>query len=1156
MRDSSGEDRPPFLSGGGEMGARLRAHDWTSSPLGAPAGWPAALRTAVGIMLNSRHPMYVAWGADLLFFHNDSYIPLLGAKHPAEPGQPFSRLWAEIWDDLRQLTERALAGEAIWFEDFHLSMTRNGVLEDTWFTFSFSPLRDEAGDVAGFLCACMETTGEVMTRRRLTLQLDLAERLRTLDTSGDIATVAAEMLGRHFKASRAGYAEIDRDGLGFTVENDWTDGRMPSLAGRSFPLDLLGGGVVGHLRTGLTLRIDDLAADPRTAGAVSAGIGARALLAVPLLKGGRLAAILYLHEPVPRAWTEADAELAAGVVERTWEAIERARAVGALNRQRAEEGDRLRRLFEQAPSFMAVLREPGHVYELANASYRRLVGDREIIGKPVRQAIPELEEQGIVRLLDQVYASGVPHVGRAVRLLLLRNPGDPTTNARGEERFVDFVLQPITRADGTVSGIFVDGNDVTDLVRARERAACLVELGDRLRDLNDTGAIAQAAAEVLGKALGVSRAGYGRVDAGGLKVSVERDWTDGRVASIAGTHEFRHYGSFIDTLHRGELLVMPDIAADPRTSGHADALRAIDVAAMVNVPVMEEGRFSAVLYIHDRAPRAWTGEELALIRDVADRTWSAAERARSEASLRLLNRTLEQQVAERTRDRDRMWRLSTDIMLVAGFDGRIVAVNPAWSTLLGWSEAELLSLSFLDLIHPDDRAATEGEAARLAKGLVTLRFENRYRHKDGSYRLISWTAVPDEARIHAVGRDMTAERDALDALRSTEEALRQSQKMEAVGQLTGGVAHDFNNLLQVILGNLDMLQDRLSDREDLLRPVRFAMQAGDKAATLTQRLLAFARRQPLAPVSLDLNALVGDMQELIRRSVGETIRVETVAAGGLWRTWADANQVENALLNLVINARDAMPDGGRLVIETANANLDGSYIATEFGLEPGEYVCLSVTDTGTGMPRDVVARAFEPFFTTKAFGQGTGLGLSQLYGFARQSGGHAAIYSEEGGGTTVKLYLPRHRGGAQSEAQSVAPAAPVLPEPKRARDGETILVLEDEGLVRMLLVQSLERQGYRVIEAHEPPAALAVLEADGKIDLLATDVGLPGMNGRQVAEIARRRRPDLPVLFLTGYAHDADLDESILGPRTQVLGKPFNARVLLARIRAMLEGAG
>jgi CheY-like chemotaxis protein len=259
--------------------------------------------------------------------------------------------------------------------------------------------------------------------------------------------------------------------------------------------------------------------------------------------------------------------------------------------------------------------------------------------------------------------------------------------------------------------------------------------------------------------------------------------------------------------------------------------------------------------------------------------------------------------------------------------------------------------------------------------------------------------------------------------------------------------------------------------------------------------------------------------------------------------------VESGLLNLAINARDAMPSGGKLTIETANTHLDNTYVTAEFGLTPGEYVVLCVTDTGSGMPSDVLARAFEPFYTTKPIGQGTGLGLSQLYGFARQSGGHAAIYSEEGRGTTVKLYLPRHQGAPQTEPAAV----PALPEPQAAQEGETILVLEDEGLVRMLLVQTLESRGYRVIEAHEPQLALQALETEPKIDLLATDVGLPGMNGRQVAEIARRLKPGIPVLFLTGYAHNAALGEEPLGPRTQVLSKPFNSRALLAKINGMLE---
>jgi CheY-like chemotaxis protein len=291
------------------------------------------------------------------------------------------------------------------------------------------------------------------------------------------------------------------------------------------------------------------------------------------------------------------------------------------------------------------------------------------------------------------------------------------------------------------------------------------------------------------------------------------------------------------------------------------------------------------------------------------------------------------------------------------------------------------------------------------------------------------------------------------------------------------------------------------------------------------------------------------MQELLQRSVGEAIQVEAILSGGLWRTWADANQVESGLLNLAINARDAMPRGGKLTIETANTHLDNTYVTAEFGLSPGEYVVLCVTDTGSGMPPDVLARAFEPFYTTKPIGQGTGLGLSQLYGFARQSGGHAAIYSEEGKGTTVKLYLPRHHGALQPEPA----AAPALPKIPPTQDGETILVLEDEGLVRMLLVQTLERQGYRVIEAHEPQLALQALETEPKIDLLATDVGLPGMNGRQVAEIARRLKPGIAVLFLTGYAHNAALGDEPLSPRTQVLSKPFNARTLLTKIKAMLE---
>ncbi|QQP93404.1 response regulator (plasmid) [Skermanella sp. TT6] len=499
--------------------------------------------------------------------------------------------------------------------------------------------------------------------------------------------------------------------------------------------------------------------------------------------------------------------------------------------------------------------------------------------------------------------------------------------------------------------------------------------------------------------------------------------------------------------------------------------------------------------------------------------------------------------------------LVTEEALLAGYDGLLECLDaqPPWSdipVILLTSRGDgrdrrarlddfgrLGNVTLLDRpLHAD----TLKSAARAAERARRRQYRTR-----SHLRQIEQAAGQLERRVAEQSRDLeteTAQRERV------EEALRQAQKMEAVGQLTGGVAHDFNNLLQAILGNLDMLQEGLAGQERLLRYVRAATQAGERAATLTRRLLAFARRQPLQPGSLSLNALVGGMQELLQRSVGEAIQVEAVLAGGLWRTWADANQVENALLNLAINARDAMPNGGRLTIETANSHLDDAYVAAELGLQPGQYVVLCVTDTGTGMSAEVRARAFEPFFTTKPIGQGTGLGLSQLYGFARQSGGHAAIYSEEGRGTTVKLYLPRHRGPVPEEA------APALPEPEEAEEGETILVVEDEALVRLLLVQSLEDRGYRVIEAPEPQAAIKVLESDAKIDLLATDVGLPGLNGRQLAEIARRARPDLAVLFLTGYAHNAALGDEPLGPRTQLLSKPFAVKSLLSKVRAMLEG--
>jgi PAS domain S-box-containing protein len=522
----------------------------------------------------------------------------------------------------------------------------------------------------------------------------------------------------------------------------------------------------------------------------------------------------------------------------------------------------------------------------------------------------------------------------------------------------------------------------------------------------------------------------------------------------------------------------------------------------------------------------------------------------AEQVLRASAEALEQQVQERTRDRDRMWRLSSDVMLVANFDARIEAVNPAWTTLLGWAPEELVGSDFMALVHPEDVAPTLAEVGRLAEGLTTLRFENRYRHKDGSYRWLSWTAVPDERFIHAVGRDVQAEKEQAEALRQAEEALRQSQKMEAVGQLTGGIAHDFNNLLTGITGSLELLGTRITQGRlnGLDRYITTAQGAANRAAGLTHRLLAFARRQTLDAKPTDANKLIRDMEDLIRRTVGPEIAVSAKLEPDLWTTLCDPNQLENALLNLCINARDAMPDGGQLTIQSRNSQVDAR-TAQRRDMQSGEYVVISVTDTGTGMPPDVIARAFDPFFTTKPLGQGTGLGLSMIYGFAKQSGGQVRIASEESRGTTMRLYLPRHRGDAVGDE---APAH--LADAPRAEAGQTVLVVDDEPSVRMLITEVLEELGYAAVEAADGASGLAVLRSDARIDLLVSDVGLPGgMNGRQLADAARRFRPGLKVLFITGYAEHAVLQSENLDPGMQVLTKPFALEKLAERIKAIIN---
>jgi PAS domain S-box-containing protein len=518
-----------------------------------------------------------------------------------------------------------------------------------------------------------------------------------------------------------------------------------------------------------------------------------------------------------------------------------------------------------------------------------------------------------------------------------------------------------------------------------------------------------------------------------------------------------------------------------------------------------------------------------------------------------LARSLQQRVLERTEQlnaSEERYGYVVDLIqegIWIHVDGCIVYANPYAVRMFGASSLDqLMGLPVFSLIHPDDRVRarertrhaidarqplplTDMKIARLDGRTITTELHGLSFVRDG------------KAHVIACGRDVTAQREA-------ERKLQQAQKMESVGQLTGGVAHDFNNLLTVVIGNLDAVVDRMPC--ELRASVDSALRAADRGAGLIRQLLAFSRRQVLSPETVNFNELTAGMDDLLRRTLGEHVEIETALHAGAWPTLADKGQVENALLNLAINARDAMGGGGKLTIETGNVHLDEDYAAANPEVTPGDYAMLAVTDTGSGMPPDVIARAFEPFFTTKAVGKGTGLGLSMIYGFVKQSGGHLKIYSEVGHGTTVRLYLPRQRAG-----QAVAAVSKPV-QSDNPRGGEAILVVEDDPLVRNLVAMQLRELGYRVVEAADGPKARKILDSDQPIDLMLTDVVMPGgMTGRQLAEAAQRQRPGLKTLYTSGYTEDSIAHQGKLDPGVHFLSKPFRRQDLALKVRAVLDAA-
>jgi PAS domain S-box-containing protein len=1029
-----------FLRGGDEMTRLIAAFDWSTTPIGALAGWPAPMKVMVGFILRSPAPIVTLWGDEGVMIYNDAYRDFAGARHPALLGSKVLEGWHEVAAFNAHVMQKVYReGGTLSFESQELTLMRDGSPRKLWTDLSYSPALDDDGTPLGVVAIVQETTERV------------------------------------------------------------------------------------------------------------------------------------LHE-----------------------------------KRRDEERRRLLQMAENSPSFMALLEGPEHRITTVNARYQQLIGERDVVGKTMAQALPDAVEQGFVDLLDTVYRSGQPFATKGLKYAVQPVPGGPVT-----EHFVEFVYQPLMDEDGKVTGIFVDGVDVTE--RTRAQAA-----------LGAASAQFHTFAQTMPMQIWTSPPGG------------QPDWFNDQVYHYSGLSErMLRAGGWSSLIHPDDRVAAGEGWARALASGETYETE------------FRLRRGDGVWHWHLVRALPIRDGDGRIIRWVGTNT-DIHEQKRSQA--------------ESAADRDRMWAMSRDLMLVCTHGGIVTAVNPSWERILGWRQDEILGQDLTGFIHPDDVAATRAELEKLSLGITTLAFENRYRTRDGSYRTLAWSAVPDASRIHGVarditqeralardreriwslspvlkavttadgqitdvnprwsqvlgwsreetigrrgedflleedgararrledlaqgkslpdyqltmrakdgstrivqwrtfpedgtifgfGRDVTAEVEAAAQLSEAEAALRQAQKMEAVGQLTGGIAHDFNNLLQGISGSLEIVQRRVTQGRftDLDRFITGATTAATRAAALTHRLLAFSRRQPLDPRAVHANTLVASMEDLIRRTIGEGIALDLSLAPDLWVTRCDPNQLESAILNLAINARDAMPEGGQLGIETVNAHVDASLAAHHRGMKPGDYVCICVHDTGVGMDDATIARAFEPFFTTKPMGQGTGLGLSMIYGFAQQSLGYARIQSEPDKGTAFRLYLPRFTGPVEGDETT-----PETAEPPARETGEVVLVVEDEPVVRALIVGELAEQGYEVLEAADGPAGLAILQSRRAIDVLVTDIGMPGLNGRQMADAARLLRPRLPVLFMTGYAENAALASGFLEPGMAMITKPFAMEALAARVRVMLE---
>ncbi len=1110
------------------MGRRIREHDWSATPLGPPETWPQPLRFALGICLGSEMPTAIYWGPELRLFYNDAWAPIPAERHPAALGQPGAAVWPEIWDVVGPQFEAVIAtGQGFATYDQRLDMERGGQPRETYWNYSFTPIRDEHGKVCGILNQGNETTATVLSQRERRAEI---ERLHELfqQSPGAVALLHGpdhvfalanpayhELTGRRAllgKRLADALPEVVDQGFVALLDQVFASGRAFRATGQ--PVDLVRDGVA-------ETRMLDFVYQP-----------------IKDVNGTTTAIFVEAHDVTERVVAETRLRESE---ERLQLALDASNGVGIwdwdITAGRVRSDARFARLYGVDSN----LAETGGPIEAFFSHIHP--DDAPRVRDEIEQAIRSGDRfSSEYRLVD---------VDNRVRWVTAQ--GRCSYNDAGRPiRFpgVSFEVTERREAEDAARKAAADLKTIT------EDQAFLFDLANRQRGLDSPDAIMRLSAGAIAERLGIDRVGFYRV-AGEGAVQFGPCVATGKLRSLEGTQRLDMGGA--NAMYRqGLTLVTDDAANDPRFVG-TDLARYSPAA--VGVPLMRGGSWVASLYANQAEPRSWRADEVALIEAVAQSAWDAVERAaavialrESEAKFRAIANSIDPMV----------WSTQPD--------GYHDYYNDRWYEYTGVPPGSTDGEAWNGMFHPDDQArAWEVWRGCLATG-APYHIEYRLRHHSGVYRWVLGRAQAVRDENGAITRwfgTCTDIQDIVDArevlarsrqeleqaveertgqLMVAEERLRQAHKMEAVGQLTGGIAHDFNNMLAVVIGSLDMLERRIAQgATDLERYIVAAKDGATRAAALTQRLLGFARQQPLAPVALDINALVSGMIDLLMRTLGEKVTVETRLQSQLATALADPNLLENVVLNLSVNARDAMPDGGRLTIETANRQLDAAE-AGELGLATGDYVTLTVADTGSGMSEEVASRAFDPFFTTKGVGKGTGLGLSQVFGFARQSGGHVAIDTAPGRGTRVTLLLPRHDAPPAANDR-----ADENPEQRAGSPDEVILVVEDEERVRNHSVEALRELGYTVLQAPDGIEALRLMGRSQPISLLFTDVVMPEMTGDELARRARERQPDLKVLYTSGYTPDENAITSEAGITASLIAKPFGVDQLAAKVRATLD---